>query len=71
MPRDGARIPTVWEWRKRRSQAGILIGYVFQIPKGSRLRAEAWRVYEDWQEERIGFREAEQRLKRLVAEAQA
>ena len=65
------RIPSLREWRKRRDQAGILIGYVFQTPKGSRLREQAWRVYEDWQEERITFKEAEKRLRELAAKAKA
>ena len=63
------RIPSVREWRRRRDQAGILIHYVVQTPRGSSLRKKAWKVFEEWQEERITFEEARERLERLAAEA--
>ncbi len=58
------------EWRKRRDQAGILLGYVAKAVKTSRGE-EAWRIYEDWRSERIGFEEAKKRLEKLLAEAKA
>ena len=68
---EDARIPTAREWRKRRDQAGILIGYVFQTPKGSRLRSQAWRIFRQWQEEEITFKVAEKKLRELAAKAKA
>ncbi len=59
------RIPSVAEWRKRRDQAGELLYIIAGIPRGS-LREEAWRIYEDWQEERISFGEAKRRLEELM-----
>ena len=64
------RIPSLKEWRKRRDQAGILHYIIAGIPRGP-LREQAWQVYEDWQEERITFKEAEQRLRELAAKAKA
>ena len=55
---------TVKEWRLRRDQAGILIGYVLHAPKGK--RGEAWRVYYMWRDWKISFREAEERLIKLT-----
>lgn len=58
------------EWRKRRDQAGILLGYVAKAVKASHGE-EAWRIYEDWRSWRISFEEARKRLEKLLAEARA
>ncbi len=71
-PKTGEiRVPSVREWRKRRDQAGKLIYILTDIPRDSLLRKKAWRVYEDWQEERITFKEAEKKLRELAARAKA
>ena len=51
---------SVKEWRRRREQASILIGYVMEAPRGR--KREAWRIYREWQEGRITFTEARKRL---------
>ena len=65
------RVPSLGEWRERRDQAGRLLYILTDIPRDSPLREQAWRVYEDWQEERITFKEAEQRLRELARKAKA
>ncbi len=57
-------VMSVKEWRVRRDQAGILIGYVLHAPKGK--RREAWRIYYAWRDWKISFREAEERLIKLT-----
>ncbi len=54
---------TVKEWRQRREQASILIGYVMEAPRDR--EREAWRIYRDWQEGRIKFTEAREKLLEL------
>ena len=65
---EEARIPTVREWRKRRDQAGELHGIIAKIPRVP-LREKAWRIFHQWQEEEITFKEAEKKLRELAAKA--
>ncbi len=67
---EEARIPTVREWRKRRDQAGELLYIVAGIPRGP-LREKAWRIFHQWQEEEITYKEAEKKLRELAAKAKA
>lgn len=55
---------SVREWRRRREQASILIGYVMEAPRGR--KREAWRIYREWQEGRMKFTEAKRRLLGLL-----
>ncbi len=58
------------EWRRLRDQAGELYYMVIQAKKLG-LRDQAWRIYEEWRSERIGFEEAKKKLERLLAGAAA
>lgn len=58
------------EWRRLRDQAGELYYMVIQA-KRLGLREQAWSIYEDWREGRLGFEEARKRLEQLLAEARA
>ncbi len=49
-------------FRVRREQASILLHYVVK----SGFTREAWRVYYEWRDGRISFREARRRLLNLV-----
>lgn len=55
---------SVKEWRERRDQAGILIGYIIYAPRGR--KREAWKVYDDWRKGKLTFSEAERRLKSIT-----
>jgi hypothetical protein len=57
-------VMSVKEWRLRRDQAGILIGYVIHAPKGK--REKAWEIYSKWNNGIISFREAERQLMALT-----
>ncbi len=58
------KLMSVEEWRKRRNQAGILIGMIHDLPPSK--RAECRKVYEEWRKWRISFTEAKRRLKELA-----
>ncbi len=55
---------TVEEWRKRRNQAGILIGMIYDLPPEKRV--EGRRIFELWRDWRISFAEARRRIKALA-----
>lgn len=50
-------------FRARRAKASILLGYVIRAG----FSEEAWKTYFDWRDGKIRYREALERLKRLVA----
>ena len=55
------------EWRKRRDQAGILIGHIYIIHRvAPDLEEEAWRIYEKWKNEEISFEEALKKIEGLI-----
>ena len=55
------------KWRKRRDQAGILIGYIYIIHRiAPDLEEEAWSIYENWKNEEINFEEALRKLEELI-----
>ena len=55
------------EWRKRRDQAGILIGHIYIIHRvAPDLEEEAWRIYEKWKNEEISFEEALKKIEELI-----
>ena len=62
------RVPSVEEWRRRRNQAGTLLYIIAGIPRSG--RREAWRVYREWQENKVSYEEARRRLKALAGEAE-
>jgi len=53
------------EWRRLRNQAGELYYMVIQAKKLG-LRDQAWRIYEEWRSEKIGFEEARRGLQELL-----
>ena len=57
------KLMSVKEWRRRRSQAGILIGMIHDLPPSK--RGEGRRIYEEWRTWRISFTVAMRRLKAL------
>ena len=52
------------EWRERRNQASILIGYVIHAARGK--KREAWRVYNEWRRGKLTFSEAERKLRSIT-----
>jgi len=55
------------EWRRRRDQAGILVGHIYIIHRvAPELEEEAWRIYEKWKVREIEFEEALKKLEELI-----
>ncbi len=55
---------SVREWRRRRDQAGILIGMIRDLPPSK--QREGRRIYEEWRTWKISFTEAKRRLRALA-----
>ncbi len=61
---DMGKVMSVREWRLRRNQAGVLIGMIYSLPPSK--RDEARKIYDLWKDWRISFKEAEERLIKLM-----
>jgi len=51
------------EFRKLRARASILLGYVIR----ANFSKDAWRIYFDWRDGKLSYREALERLRKLAA----
>ena len=59
-------VMSVREFRRRRGQASILLGKVFELPQ--ERRGEGWRIYRMWRDWVITYGDALELLRRLKEE---
>ncbi len=55
------------EFMRERRRAGVLIGMIYDLPKG--MRKKGWGIYNAWLRYEITFGEAKKRLSNLLEEA--
>ena len=58
-------IDALKQYRRLRDEAGVLLSYV--VDAGN--TREAWRIYHEWRDGKLTYREALKKLRRLVENA--